>query len=171
MESYDSETGEQDIEIPIHRVKKKRQLTEKQKANWQKCLEIRKKNIQLRKKAKMEINQLEKEQLMSDPDLLKREKRLKEILLTLLSSDSLRSQPSVEKPKREEVKPDEVVIKRVNDSGRNEQTKEKHDESSDDEMSDTKPARYLKPKPKTAMLRKYEQFDEDDESNINIFKD
>lgn len=176
------------VELPIHRVKKKRVLTEKQKANWQKALEVRQKNIALRKKAKHEMSQLEKEQLNNDPDLKNREKRLKDILMTILSMDE-QVKSSVdprglesetirrEKPKMSKMSKEELVIKRCIPD-------ESCKTDNDDKKTDDQPSTLYKPfvnskrmdntklkettKPKG---RNWFDDSDDDEADVNIFKD
>ena len=167
-----------DFEMPIHRVKKKRVLSEKQKDNWARALETRRKNIQLRKKAKEEISKIEKEQLMNDPSLKNREKRLKELLLLMLSADEKVQQPVVRKP--ESSRPleaiEKVVIKRLNE---NKQESEKSDE--EEAFEEDEEVKYT---PKTLFtnagrgnsqktLRKplKNDSDDDDDREVSIFRD
>jgi len=112
------------VDMPIHRVKKKRVLSDKQKQNWARALETRRKNIEMRKKAKEEINKIEKEQLLNDPSLKQREKRLKELLLLMLSADEKavvqqtngeKRSPS-KKQQIDEPTTEKIVIKRINNN-------------------------------------------------------
>lgn len=174
------EENDQYVELPIHRVKKKRVMTEKQKANWQKALEVRQKNIALRKKAKLEMDKLQKEQLMSDPDLKNREKRLKELLLTILSADDIappvKKEPTKSKSETrreqneirsgaESLKKEDVVIQRIKPV-----TETKTDENDDvDEEISYKPL--MNSRKMKQPNKKWMDESDDDEPDVNIFKD
>lgn len=128
------------VEMPIHRVKKKRVMSQKQQENWARALETRRKNIEMRKKAKEEISKIEKEQLMNDPGIKQREKRLKELLLLMLSSEErneksgakrpIESKPNQLKQINQEPPTENVVIKRINNN--NNEEKEIDEEKEDD---------------------------------------
>ena len=187
------------VELPIHRVKKKRVLTEKQRENWARALEVRKKNIQMRKKAKEEINKLERDQLMNDPDLKNREKRLKDLLLTILSLDEKRELPHLashgspngpSKPIRGAREPvgdvENVIIKRCNSEPLGDYREEKHDDVEKEGAAENLYKPFVKlpqgRKAKTSrgsprlqepvkQQRKWADESEDDEPDVNIFKD
>jgi len=163
------------VELPIHRVKKKRVLTEKQKANWQKALEARKKNIAMRQKAKMEMSQLEKEQLMSDPDLKNREKRLKDILLTILSMEEGTIPTTLERPgitKVQRIKHQEPEIDLADERDVQEHEVEE-DEPKYQPLISAKRMDNAKKKVsnREVVVRKWADESDDDDTSVNIFKE
>ena len=174
-------------ELTIQRVKKKRQLTEKQQENWKKALETRKKNVELRKQAKQKMKEMEEELLENDPEYLSREKSLKDLLLTLLSSNNTvkiqcpleprRGKPIKQQPQQNVMSkgpPKEIQriqikqqqITEDNPNGFEDETNEKNLDETDE---------YCKYKPKTIKSKqtfnKQNKYDEDDEGDVNIFKD
>lgn len=182
------------VEMPIHRVKKKRVMSQKQQENWARALETRRKNIEMRKKAKEEISKIEKEQLMNDPGIKQREKRLKELLLLMLSSEErneksgakrpIESKPNQLKQINQEPPTENVVIKRINNN--NNEEKEIDDEKEDDEKDNV--SHYI---PKTSLSTNRRNInpsltlnkprmkprsttaasDDDDNESVSIFRD
>lgn len=72
---------------PIKRVKNKRKLTQNQEENWKKALEVRKRNIALRKEAKSRLEEIERENYLKDPEFKSREKILKDMIMLMLTNE------------------------------------------------------------------------------------
>jgi len=160
------------VDLPIHRVKKKRVLSEKQQANWARALETRRKNIEMRKKAKEEISKMEKEQLLNDPDIKQRENRLRQLLMLMLSAEEKTRTPN-EKVKTSDV--EKVVIKRINENKEN----DKDDDDNDKDDDDNEEPKYIpktlhsngkRAKP-TSIMKTMKNDSDDEESSISIFRD
>lgn len=168
----------------------KRQMTEKQMQNWKKAQEARKRNTEIRRKAREELLKYEQQTLSDDPEVVTKEKTLKELLDILMTGSSKPKRTTAREGKSdEEVKTKENVEivriprikKQYEESEKDDDEAEENEEEDEVEIKETKPtpaherreAPKYQPKVRKAPVgyQPSARTKESIEPTINIFRD